>query len=1015
MCSSDLNVYGLGGDDAFFVGSILGTETVRADGQDVSVVTEITHGASYAASFYGGGGDDYFEVNHTVADISLFGDNGDDTFFIKALLTLDEADEVRQVSAGLTNVSGQTGAESDETQTANDTREVDIDSLAYVQNARINIDGGTGFNSLALVGTVLSDTFYIYTEVVAGAVVQRIYGAGVKLDSVVNVQRIQLLTGPGDDKVYVQGVDLGPVADLVINLGTGSDTVTFGGPAREASLSFPAVKATRFASTNGYDPGGVTSISAGRGIQSVKKVTRVVPYDVTTPATTRDITVPAGDALSGVKSPVLIQDPSGLLDNVVFDHSRGATNLFLDDKSLKRWQLETDGTRLVLPTAAVAAGARTDLLSQTASMSAAARSRLTGTADGFLVNQIGFTARYFDPGLVQRLKALAGSATETVSIPAGVGYASFQNTLDNAQQPVSALQQLRDFLVGTGYTVNVRETANPDPSQSTPYRDITSIADAAGRTIAWKGTYATVIRDDTTFRDLIGVTLVTAGAVPVAVRSGYVKTATVVSETAWDTVRVADQPTYVHFQGMDEIEVLLPTARANAFTLADGLYAGKTVVQGGNLADAFTILAIGGKTLLYGNAGDDTFQVGAGSVAGIGNDLFLFGGLGTDSVSVRAETDAADVNVAVDRNTVQRTFESERTNKLTNALEFKSITAMENTQIRDAMRVTALGYARLGSDVDAGYLTSIAGSARDAAIAEIDAALAGVRGTFRAAVDGLVAEQVAGVTADLLGSLSDYGNLLMERASVERQSAANAGAAAAASADTSRLDAYLRQRGVRRLELTGNPSMPYVLGSPVAAADLIANPALPVSPSLPLVWRRVLSSIRKTIDIQNAIDDTLADVTTRIVGQEEVLQGTLTAGELSAFGQLIAGGMRATDAAKRTIETAQSVGNRFTAIRSEFDTAAAPTLSQIDSVRTLLAQVKSTTTAAAMAAALPTIAPAIDTLRAFLGASLTASASETVASVDLERLGLAGDLAFTNPLAGITAAKDLLEIGRAHV
>ena len=179
--------------------------------------------------------------------------------------------------------------------------------------------------------------------------------------------------------------------------------------------------------------------------------------------------------------------------------------------------------------------------------------------------------------------------------------------------------------------------------------------------------------------------------------------------------------------------------------------------------------------------------------------------------------------------------------------------------------------------------------------------------------------------------------------------------------------------------------------------------------SLPLVWRRVLSSIRKTIDIQNAIDDTLADVTTRIVGQEEVLQGTLTAGELSAFGQLIAGGMRATDAAKRTIETAQSVGNRFTAIRSEFDTAAAPTLSQIDSVRTLLAQVKSTTTAAAMAAALPTIAPAIDTLRAFLGASLTASASETVASVDLERLGLAGDLAFTNPLAGITAAKDLLD------
>ena len=38
----------------------------------------------------GGTGDDYFEVNHNIADIKLYGDNGDDTFLVKALLTTDE-------------------------------------------------------------------------------------------------------------------------------------------------------------------------------------------------------------------------------------------------------------------------------------------------------------------------------------------------------------------------------------------------------------------------------------------------------------------------------------------------------------------------------------------------------------------------------------------------------------------------------------------------------------------------------------------------------------------------------------------------------------------------------------------------------------------------------------------------------------------------------------------------------------------------------------------------------------
>ena len=175
-----LKVYGNAGDDQFFIGSVLKTETVLADGREVAIVTSITHGTSHNASFFGGADDDYFEVNHTTGDIGLFGDNGDDVFFVKALLTLNEDEDLVELKSKTATVSGVSGEESEHSQkNGHDTREVDSDALVYIQNANIKIDGGAGFDSVAVVGTVLSDTFYIYTEVIEGETVQRIYGAGV--------------------------------------------------------------------------------------------------------------------------------------------------------------------------------------------------------------------------------------------------------------------------------------------------------------------------------------------------------------------------------------------------------------------------------------------------------------------------------------------------------------------------------------------------------------------------------------------------------------------------------------------------------------------------------------------------------------------------------------------------------------------------------------------------------------------------------------------------------------------
>ena len=84
---SKMNIYGDRGNDTFIIGRVTDTVTVEIDGQKIEVVNGddgITAGVSFNAMFFGGGGDDYFEVNHNVGVLDLFGESGDDTFFLKA-------------------------------------------------------------------------------------------------------------------------------------------------------------------------------------------------------------------------------------------------------------------------------------------------------------------------------------------------------------------------------------------------------------------------------------------------------------------------------------------------------------------------------------------------------------------------------------------------------------------------------------------------------------------------------------------------------------------------------------------------------------------------------------------------------------------------------------------------------------------------------------------------------------------------------------------------------------------
>ena len=690
--AQQMNVYGNGGKDQFFIGSVLETELVLVEGQEVAIVNEITRGASFKMNFYGGANNDYFEVNHNTADIGLFGDNGDDTFFIKALLTLNEDEDLVELDNKLTTVSGVSGEDSEASQTGNnDTRQIDVDSLVYVENANVKIDGGAGFDSVAIVGTVLSDTFYVFTEVEDGKTVQRIFGAGVKLRELLNIERIQLITGGGDDRVFVYGVDLGPVAELVINTGSGSDTIIVGGPELLIDLNFPKRSRTDFASVDGYQPAGETLVAFGLGIDLTESLDRVVPFNVEEPATTRQKMVPESRSLDAIVSPVLLTDADGIVDTLTINNQLGASALVFDDRELLKKAITTDSSRVVYPSNA--GSGVTDLIAQLGDLASGDADEVRETVNDYLENLIVFADRYRDPALIQRLAVLPTDETESVTIEAGVSYAVFQDTLDENNQFVTGQSQLAAFLTGTGFTANFVDSAHPDPSRSDLISDLADITNGSGDELAFEAQYEEIIKDGQVFLDIIGVSLVTAAPVSLDIQASYILTVTPGDPEAWESVYVAGESPNIYFEKLEEVTVHLNTTQANTVVLDNTRYDGKTFVHGGVAADVFQVRGIAGQTFIHGDAGDDDFEIGEGTVAKLASDLFLHGDTGEDQVFVfNDQADATEV--LVEKNTVQQTLEQDKLSKITNALEFTITDSTENQLIGDQLRIDSVPLAQ---------------------------------------------------------------------------------------------------------------------------------------------------------------------------------------------------------------------------------------------------------------------------------------------------------------------------------
>jgi hypothetical protein len=205
---AETDVLGGTGSDQFQVGQIFKTERNANAGvadQDIfeTIATTrgfLSNGVSFQTTIDGGADNDQFIVFRNKAELNLNGNTGDDLFVIRAFA--EEGSQESSIATG-------EGA----------------DTIEYVVNAIINVDGGDGNDTLKLIGTEFGDKFLVTDQFIQGA------GRTV---TYTNIENIIIDAAEGDDSFYVFSTKAGVITSLFGGLG--NDTFRLGGDA-EAVVS----------------------------------------------------------------------------------------------------------------------------------------------------------------------------------------------------------------------------------------------------------------------------------------------------------------------------------------------------------------------------------------------------------------------------------------------------------------------------------------------------------------------------------------------------------------------------------------------------------------------------------------------------------------------------------------------------------------------------------------------------------------------------------------------------------
>ena len=196
------------GDDSIVIGTVPlipdpGNRTLEyPNGVPVADTAHMTNGNTAPMYVLGGTQNDYFEVDHNVGMLYLAGDEGDDTFLINTFLVLKQNPDKPDEVTNLTTLFGGTGT----------------NRYQYLQNAPVSINGGSGYDTIIIVGTPIDDTFIITNTYIAGA---------GRIVNYVGVESIEVDGGGGNDSIYVLSTD--PALTVTVNGGSGDDTIYIGG------------------------------------------------------------------------------------------------------------------------------------------------------------------------------------------------------------------------------------------------------------------------------------------------------------------------------------------------------------------------------------------------------------------------------------------------------------------------------------------------------------------------------------------------------------------------------------------------------------------------------------------------------------------------------------------------------------------------------------------------------------------------------------------------------------------
>jgi Ca2+-binding RTX toxin-like protein len=158
------------GDDEFTIGPAVNEdgEVIDANGNGTNADELAIKGTSFTMTINGGDGNDDFEVNRNTGELFLNGENGDDTFVLNTLIT-----------GGDSMVEGGVGA----------------DSITYLVNAPVHINGGDGFDTIIVNGSKLDDVF-----IITGTTVEVV---GSRLVDYIGIESLQVNGRKGNDTFTV--------------------------------------------------------------------------------------------------------------------------------------------------------------------------------------------------------------------------------------------------------------------------------------------------------------------------------------------------------------------------------------------------------------------------------------------------------------------------------------------------------------------------------------------------------------------------------------------------------------------------------------------------------------------------------------------------------------------------------------------------------------------------------------------------------------------------------------------